>query len=986
MNVQQIQLYSSLLQLIGWMAPVIVVVILLFRINIRYGIGIGGARVISGGVAMFLVLLFKAFWQYHVGGEHGIFPEVSHIVLLIGGGLVFLGMLQLVDNIMSGTAAAEVRREKKKIWSTLLLLAFICTASDIALAVFRQTPAALLVDYMLYNVNISIIACIYMSLGMLRFAQIVRIPRWFPWLYYTAGAVMLAKGAARTLEMEFQLTPDMYVWLRASLALVMAAAGSVAMAIGYAGARRLVPKLRMAIIKDSIIRYKVNVQKRFVLVLAISIVVIGGTGFVILEVIESGKHSVENTYLNDQRKVAESVAANMESINNSMLATLRALAQDPSTQEIRTDRMRQAFSQSFAVWKNVVSTISRTDEHGILRYTYPEVPGSVGADISSQPHVKRFLATRDTVFTGVFKSVQGPYAFGMYVPVYAPNRGGKGTHFAGGVALLVHIDAYALRAFRNSSIFTPNPLAAINSYGKVIVTSRDRRAGIGAQEFLKDIFPTLTNRDSLNAVTCRIAALSQPAFIRVVNSASERDPQWIVAHPVVFAQKPWGVVILPVSNSQVYSVFTDTVGKQLLLWGLFAVMLVLLMSTVVIIFYRWSRFLEEEVNHELTVVREAEGKYAKLFNEAVVGIFQTSSDGRLISANPSMAAMLGYESTDALIASDVFRTASGAERNSIPWEAVKNGAGADTPVAISKADGTVMNAIVHCKAVEGEAPGAIERYEGFIEDVTERKRLEQQLIQAQKLEGIGTLAGGIAHDFNNLLAMILGSAELMRLHSRDYPQLKRYVDRIVEASERGASISRQLLIFSRPDQAELAPVSLGSIITELEQMLTHFLPKSIAVETRTNAERCIIMGDAGHLHQAMLNLALNANDAMPKGGRLAIAEYAVDYDTMRKKFPACERGCYAAVSISDTGTGIDEAVRAKMFDPFFSTKERGKGTGLGLAIVHGIVKSHRGFIDVESVPHEGTTFTLYFPIIDDAAGSADHARRQDIVPNGDAVS
>jgi nitrogen-specific signal transduction histidine kinase len=264
------------------------------------------------------------------------------------------------------------------------------------------------------------------------------------------------------------------------------------------------------------------------------------------------------------------------------------------------------------------------------------------------------------------------------------------------------------------------------------------------------------------------------------------------------------------------------------------------------------------------------------------------------------------------------------------------------------------------------AENTIQQYEGFVEDVTERKAMEQQLLQAQKLEGIGTLAGGIAHDFNNLLAMILGSAELLRRQSEKYPSLSKYVDRIIEASERGASISRQLLIFSRPDQAELKQISLSVTITELVELLKHFLPKSISIESEINAEIDIIMGDAGHLHQAFLNLALNANDAMPGGGLLAIREFSVPYEILQKKFPQCEHQVYVAVSIADTGFGIDEDVKAKIFDPFFSTKERGKGTGLGLSIVHGIVKSHQGFIAVEDAPVKGTIFTLYFPVLTDA--------------------
>jgi PAS domain S-box-containing protein len=283
-------------------------------------------------------------------------------------------------------------------------------------------------------------------------------------------------------------------------------------------------------------------------------------------------------------------------------------------------------------------------------------------------------------------------------------------------------------------------------------------------------------------------------------------------------------------------------------------------------------------------------------------------------------------------------------------ESIVNGAGEHRSLLTSK---------IPWRDKEGTIVGLV----GFALDITERKRLEQQLLQSQKLEGVGTLAGGIAHDFNNLLAMVLGSAELLRRQLSDQPELKKYVDRIIEASERGTSISRQLLIFSRPEVAELKPISLSQTITELKEMLKHFLPKSISIETEFDLDNGIIMGDAGQIHQALLNLALNAGDAMKNTGRLTIREYSVSPEMIRKRFSLEDAGAYIAVSVTDTGTGMSEKTRLRIFDPFFSTKAPGKGTGLGLGIVHGIVKNHNGLIYVESELGCGSTFTLYFPVV-----------------------
>lgn len=303
--------------------------------------------------------------------------------------------------------------------------------------------------------------------------------------------------------------------------------------------------------------------------------------------------------------------------------------------------------------------------------------------------------------------------------------------------------------------------------------------------------------------------------------------------------------------------------------------------------------------------------------------------------------------------------------------------------------GTVVSKSVHVSkdgmSIPVEISSTLVDYRGAqvilasIRDITDRKRLEQQLLQSHKLEGVGTLVGGIANDFNNLLAMVLGSAELLRAHVAGQEECEKYVNRIIEASERGASISRQLLIFSRPDFAELKPISLSHTISEMEEMLKHFLRKTIVIKTTIALENGIIMGDGKQIQQALLNLALNADDAMGGTGTLTIKAATIAPEYFKKRFMFESPVPFVAVSISDTGIGMEEPMIAQIFDPYFTTKDRGKGTGLGLAIVHGIVKNHNGFIDVESTPGIGSTFTLYFPTVarvDDATQAPEPQQAQ----------
>jgi len=357
---------------------------------------------------------------------------------------------------------------------------------------------------------------------------------------------------------------------------------------------------------------------------------------------------------------------------------------------------------------------------------------------------------------------------------------------------------------------------------------------------------------------------------------------------------------------------------------------------------------------------ETERLHRDLIEKMPDGVYKSTHEGKFIEVNPAMVRILGYASKEELYAIDIKTQLyfAAADRESAALEEKLEEMAV---FRLKKKDGSEVWVEDHGSHVVDD-DGTVLYHEGILRDVTERVRSERQLLQAQKLEGIGTLAGGIAHDFNNLLAMILGSAELLSKQTAGAPDLKKYVDRIIDASERGASISRQLLIFSRPNQAELKPVSLSHLILELDDLLKHFLPKSITIETKTEAESGIIMGDSGQIHQALLNLAINASDAMSGRGTMVIRECVADAAAMREKYPAQRIQPYIGVSISDTGVGMEPSVLGKIFDPFFSTKERGKGTGLGLAIVHGIVKNHHGFIDVESAPGKGTTFTLYFPL------------------------
>ena len=251
----------------------------------------------------------------------------------------------------------------------------------------------------------------------------------------------------------------------------------------------------------------------------------------------------------------------------------------------------------------------------------------------------------------------------------------------------------------------------------------------------------------------------------------------------------------------------------------------------------------------------------------------------------------------------------------------------------------------------------------FARDITERRALEEQLRQSQKLEAIGRLAGGVAHDFNNILMSIMGSADLLLMDVPDGAARDEAAE-IKQAVERGAGLTRQLLAFSRRQASNPRLISLGDVVGGMEKMIRRLIETDVDFEMVRPQQMIGVRADPGQIEQVVLNLVVNARDAMPEGGRVRVTveEVTVDEDAAVALVEG-KPGRYARLSVADTGTGIDDATRARLFEPFFTTKEQGKGTGLGLSIVYGIVRQSGGSISVVSEPGKGATFVVYLPIV-----------------------
>ena len=380
-------------------------------------------------------------------------------------------------------------------------------------------------------------------------------------------------------------------------------------------------------------------------------------------------------------------------------------------------------------------------------------------------------------------------------------------------------------------------------------------------------------------------------------------------------------------------------------------------------------------------LREAEEQYRVIYEHAVGGIFQATPDGRFLSANPALARILGYGSTQELMeaVSAIGKQIYVSERRWGEYLHLMEAHGHvhDFEVQVHRKEGGAEWVSVNSRSVR-DAQGGVLYHEGTMESVTERKKLEAQLLQAQKMESIGTLAGGVAHDFNNILTTIMGYCSLIIMKTGKATPITGYVNQILEAADRASGLTQSLLAFSRKQVMETKTIDVNETIRAVEKLLRRIIGEDVELKTSPCQEKLVVTVGDGQIGQLLMNLATNARDAMPEGGVLTIKTEQVHLSGDFMKTYDGKEGAHAAIEVSDTGSGMDERTKDQIFDPFFTTKEVGKGTGLGLSIVYGIVHQNKGYVNVASEPGKGTAFTIYLPLTEAAHGTGSLQERAEL--------
>jgi len=389
-----------------------------------------------------------------------------------------------------------------------------------------------------------------------------------------------------------------------------------------------------------------------------------------------------------------------------------------------------------------------------------------------------------------------------------------------------------------------------------------------------------------------------------------------------------------------------------------------------------SQEQQQREAHYRTLV-ESQNAFASTFDEAPIGIAHTSLEGRWLRVNRHLCELLGYTAEELMATSFMAIThPDDVEEDTRALSQVL--AGAIRKYRRAKRyrhkDGHFVSAKLTA-VLHRDTAGAPQYLISTIEDVTDRVWMEGQLRQGQKMEAVGRLAGGIAHDFNNLLTVIIGYSELVLLQLDAETPVRRDLEEIHHAGTSAAALTRQLLAFSRKQVLEPQTLDLNVVASRMNDLLRRLIGEDIELAMRLATPLDRVWADPGQIEQIILNLALNARDAMPQGGSLTIETANADLDAdWVAQHPDASEGRHVMLVISDTGVGMDDTVQAHLFEPFFTTKERGKGTGLGLATVYGIVKQSGGSIFVYSEPEHGTTFKIFLPRTEQAGEPPDVPR------------
>ncbi|MBN2609800.1 MAG: response regulator [Candidatus Fermentibacteraceae bacterium] len=625
-----------------------------------------------------------------------------------------------------------------------------------------------------------------------------------------------------------------------------------------------------------------------------------------------------------------------------------------TTSEIRhmSEETQGSMERLLEAHGSYISSITRMDENGIIRYTVPLYAGTVGADISYQAHIQKLLEPQTAVMSDAFLTVQGYWAIAYHVPCFDKEGG-----FRGSLAFLVPFREMFRELFTQLLPEKDIVPLVLDSQGQVLYSPLEEHEGrhyTDALAGLEGLLGLISGADSL------AGGFSVIESRRGFDESLPRANMLCTVVPFDFQGTEW-TMILSVPESTIMRNIADLSNRWLI--GMAAIILLAMIYSTLKLRV-WITSSEEKKWQDVARLKDI---LIRTVDQAREVILILDDKERIVYSNRTSTSVTGYggnylgrrvsrvpflelEPSIAEIRKKVMLKGSWSGR--VMGVALENHPFRldITASAVTDDDGGITNFIIIGR------------------DVTEQMEMERRLLEQQKMEAIGQLAGGIAHDFNNLLVGVLGYAELLKEHHSPDSDVSRAADVIIAAVHQASELTRQLLGYARKGKHQVARIDVAECVRKVNKLLMRTLDRRIAVNLQLE-EGIFVKGDESQIEQVALNLAVNARDAMPEGGEL---RFSLEKQTLAPGItgqPSEEEPQELAVlKTSDTGSGIPEEYLERIFEPFFTTKAE-EGTGMGLATVYGIVINHGGWIDVDSQPGRGSVFTVYLPV--DRGGEVD---------------
>ncbi len=674
-------------------------------------------------------------------------------------------------------------------------------------------------------------------------------------------------------------------------------------------------------------------------------------------------------YADEKAKLLQSIGNSIQFSIKKSFEVLEDLSRDKDVVRIDIPKLHLKYETAFLRFPEYIRNVSRVDEKGILRYTYPVDPKAIGKDVSYQEHNRKFLILKKPIVSSVFRAVQGYDAVVLEYPVF--ERDGK---FVGGVACLIdvermlgHFSRMARGGFDSLIVFSANT-------GTILFAGNFEFIG----KNFYDVLNKLVRSDVKSIVASEInlsnsggvAIPGRHKWLRKINYAFsfarfellENDTEtWVIAN------------LLDEEN------LLKRVGYYLQVYYILLLGSLFIFGYILFVYFNAVKYgfnLEEEISKQTEEIFESERKYRELADNPLVGLAIYDENG-FIFVNRRLAQIFGYE-LEEFLKLDPFKLVHPEDLESWRQRSLKILLGDYFPERALyrgiRKDWSIVFLTCYSKQINYEGRPAVQT---VIIDTTKEKMQENMIRHLQRIESMGTFTMGMAHDFNNILQVIIGSAQVIKLKAErgelKREDLNKYLDNIISISNRGSELIKRLKIFTRKKIPSAEIFEFDQVVSEFVDVLKTLLPSFIEYEVELNSRGVKVYGSETEIQQALLNIVVNARDAIVEKkeknfldgvGKVIIKTCIKDISPKDAEIFRVSPGKYVCVSVIDNGIGMDEETKAKIFEPFFTTKRPDIGTGLGMSMVFGIISSHSGFITVDSKFGEGTTVSFYLPVVE----------------------